>query len=148
MSQDLSSRKNPKGDPTIALSSCGSTGKVSLNFNHIMALPEGDLDYGQMMQLSIVSALDGSEVVGWYRPHSGARRRLSLENCQDCDASSKQFEWSVIQHSASNLDIKIEFDNQKSVSSTSYGEDQLWFQILQPALFLSQETFQEAIPLV
>jgi hypothetical protein len=100
-----------------------------------------------------MSSLDGSTIYGtnvnYSDQESNSTRKLrsareerkllnQIDGCfdlKDCDAINKAFEWQVTKYDSRELIIETQFEKPGSISTLSYGQDNLEVSILEPTFF-------------
>jgi hypothetical protein len=97
------------------------------------------------------STSDGSLIIGQYaktgeRMLRGKRRSENLlsvlKDCiaDDCEAQSKDFEWSISDHSSDEMKIQMNFKNSRGISKSVDGQDSIHFVIDEPEYFRSSNS--------
>lgn len=65
-----------------------------------------------------------------------------VKDClETCYAREKDFEWTVVDHSESQMELQVYFDNSKEISFME--QDVLQVDVLDTKLFVSQQTGEE-----
>lgn len=123
-----------------------------MSFNQDMIAPEVlDADfYESVFELSIISAVDGSQYYGDYSKSSQGRKLKGSKggssfNSFDAgdNAEDLGFVYIVEEHNPTIIDIQIQFENPNEISSSPWGQDTIIVDILELSVFKSALTGTE-----
>jgi hypothetical protein len=96
-----------------------------------MIVPEKGFDYSSVFEFQITSTIDGSIIKGIYQENS----LRSLSEGEGGESEKKSFTWYVESHDDQGIVMQMIFDDPKTVSTSSYGQDGFGLKIKEYTIF-------------